>query len=54
MHLGVACRQVEPPVLEQRLGKPVLANNLVTAWHAYRHCGLSDTLPGRGIVLREH
>jgi maleate isomerase len=38
---------------EHWLGKPVLAVNVVSYWHAIRQCGISDRLPGHGRVLEE-
>ena len=40
--------------LEQELGKPVLAINLATLWHALRTNGIDDRLPGFGSLLEEH
>ena len=40
--------------LEQELGKPVLAINTATVWHALRASGIGDTLPGFGSLLAEH
>lgn len=39
---------------ERWLGKPVLAINAVTVWHALRTCGFDDRLHGFGTLLREH
>lgn len=39
---------------EQWLGKPVLANNVVLYWHALRHGGVHDSIPGRGSLLEQH
>jgi maleate isomerase len=39
---------------ERWLGKPVLAINAVTVWHALRINGLNDRIHGVGILLREH
>jgi maleate isomerase len=38
---------------ERWLGKPVLAVNLVSFWHALRHCGIADRVYGHGRVLEE-
>lgn len=35
---------------ETWIGKPVLANNAVLYWHALRSCGISDPIPGRGML----
>jgi len=39
---------------ERWLGKPVLAINAVTLWHALRANGVKDQLRGFGSLLREH
>ena len=36
---------------ERWFGKPVLAINSVTYWHALRGLGIKDRLPGQGSVL---
>ena len=36
---------------EGQLGKPVLAVNIVSYWHALRQCGITDRVPGHGLVL---
>ena len=38
---------------ERWLGKPVLAVNAVTYWHALRQCGIEDRVYGYGRVLEE-
>jgi hypothetical protein len=38
---------------ERWLGKPVLAVNVVSYWHALRQCGIEDRVPGHGRVLEE-
>lgn len=40
--------------LEQELGKPVIAINAATVWHAYRSVGITDQLTGFGNLLEEH
>jgi maleate isomerase len=40
--------------LEGALGKPVVAINSATLWHALREHGLPDRLAGAGQLLREH
>ena len=40
--------------LELELGKPVLAINTITWWHALRSNGISDRMDGFGSLLREH
>jgi maleate isomerase len=38
---------------ERWLGKPVLAVNVVSYWHALRQCGIEDRVPGHGRILEE-
>lgn len=40
--------------LERELGKPVVAINAATLWHALRDHGLDDRVQGAGRLLREH
>ncbi|MEE2003081.1 arylmalonate decarboxylase [Alkalimonas sp. MEB108] len=40
--------------LEQELGKPVLAINALTFWHALRSNGIQDRIQGFGSLLAEH
>ncbi|AHD02170.1 maleate cis-trans isomerase family protein [Leisingera methylohalidivorans] len=35
-------------------GKPVLSNNAVLYWHALRSCGVTDPIPGRGVLYENH
>ena len=39
---------------EQWLGKPVLAVNTCTYWHALRTAGIDDKIEGFGSLLMEH
>ena len=39
---------------ERWLGKPVVAMNSATVWHALRNNGLDDRFSGYGSLLREH
>ena len=39
---------------EAWLGKPVLAVNTCTYWHALRSCGINDQIEGFGSLLAEH
>jgi maleate isomerase len=39
---------------ERWLGKPVLAVNTCTYWHALRSCGVEDKIDGFGSLLLEH
>ena len=39
---------------ERQLGKPVLAINAATLWHAIRHHGIDDRFDGVGSILRDH
>ncbi|MFT4054295.1 MAG: arylmalonate decarboxylase [Novosphingobium sp.] len=38
---------------EVTLGKPVIAINTATYWHALRACGILDKIPGLGSLLSE-
>jgi maleate isomerase len=40
--------------LELKLGKPVLAINAATVWHALRTNGIDDRIEGYGSLLSEH
>lgn len=40
--------------LEAELGKPVIAINEATLWHALREHGIEDRVDGAGVLLREH
>ncbi len=40
--------------LERELGKPVIAINAATLWHALREHGIDDRIEGAGQLLREH
>jgi len=40
--------------LEAELGKPVLAINVATLWHALRATGINDQIEGYGRLLAEH
>lgn len=40
--------------LELELGKPVLAINAITFWHALRNNGIPDRINGFGSLLAEH
>lgn len=40
--------------LEEELGKPVIAINTATVWHAYRTNGIMDKLEGWGSLLSKH
>jgi maleate isomerase len=39
---------------EARRGKPVIAINTATYWHALRACGIDDRIEGLGRLLAEH
>ena len=41
------------PLLDLTPGKPVLAVNVVSYWHALRQCGIEDRVLGYGRVLEE-
>lgn len=40
--------------MEIELGKPVIAINTATVWHAYRTNGINDKIEGFGSLLSEH
>jgi maleate isomerase len=40
--------------LEQKTGKPVLTTNQVSLWGALKILGHINTLPGYGVLLRDH
>ena len=40
--------------LEDKLGKPVLANNAVSLWAGLRLLKTGDSIPGYGRLLRDH
>lgn len=40
--------------LEEELGKPVIAINTATVWHAYRTNGIKDQITGWGSLLEKH
>jgi maleate isomerase len=40
--------------MELELGKPVIAINTATVWHAYRTHGIEDKVQGFGCLLEKH
>jgi maleate isomerase len=40
--------------LEEEIGKPVIAINTATVWHAYRTNGIRDQIKGWGSLLEKH
>ncbi|EXJ94473.1 hypothetical protein A1O1_02869 [Capronia coronata CBS 617.96] len=40
--------------MEEELGKPVIAINTATVWHAYRTNGIMDQIKGWGSLLEKH
>jgi len=50
---NLACAAVAAE-MEQELGKPVIAINTATVWHAYRTNGITDQIQGFGSLLSEH
>jgi maleate isomerase len=40
--------------MEIELGKPVIAINTATLWHAYRTNGIMDKVQGFGSLLEKH
>jgi maleate isomerase len=52
--LGTALPAAEVAAEAERwLGKPVLAVNVVSYWHALRRCGIDDRILGRGRIFEE-
>jgi Maleate cis-trans isomerase len=51
--LGPRCRGEVSAEAERWLGKPVLAVNVVSYWHAIRECGIEDRVLGHGRILEE-
>jgi maleate isomerase len=39
--------------LEKRLGRPIVAANVATYWHALRAVGIQDCIPGAGRLFEE-
>lgn len=37
--------------VEKHTGTPVIPINAACVWHAYRQMGITDTLPGRGVLF---
>jgi maleate isomerase len=48
------CAAIAAAELEAELGKPVLAINTATVWHAYRTNGIKDQIQGFGSLLSNH
>lgn len=44
----------ELPLMEEELGKPVIAINAATVWHAYRTHGIRDQIKGFGCLLEKY
>lgn len=40
--------------LEQELGKPVISATAATMWHALRTAGVTEPVPGRGVLFEQH
>lgn len=40
--------------MEEELGKPVIAINTATLWHAYRTNGIMDNVTGFGSLLEKY
>ncbi|KAF2113100.1 Asp/Glu/hydantoin racemase [Lophiotrema nucula] len=40
--------------MEEELGKPVIAINTATVWHAYRTHGINDQIDGLGCLLEKY
>lgn len=41
-------------LLEQDLGKPVISAPAVTMWHALRTAGVTEQIPGQGVLFVQH
>ena len=41
-------------VLEQALQKPVITSNQTMVWHCLRKAGITDAVPGYGMLLAAH
>lgn len=41
-------------LIEERLGRPLIGVNVATYWLALRRAGLSDSLPGFGVLAEQH
>lgn len=48
------CFMTQAAELEQELGKPVIAINTATYWHALRHNGITDRKKGFGQLLEAY
>ena len=54
LQVGTNLSMVDPAAeTEARLGKPVIAINTATYWHALRATGISDRITGHGRLLAE-
>lgn len=54
VQVGTNLSMVETAALaEKELGKPVIAINAATYWHALRKMGIEDKIPGFGRLLEE-
>lgn len=48
------CAAIPSAELEEELGKPVIAINTATVWHAYRTNGIKDQFKGFGSLFEKH
>jgi maleate isomerase len=48
------CAATAAAELELEIGKPVIAINTATVWHAYRTNGIKDQIKGFGSLLEKH
>ncbi|GGD28525.1 hypothetical protein [Nocardioides daphniae] len=51
---NLECVAATAAALEKEIGKPVIAINVATAWHAFRVNGIEDWISGYGRLLEEH
>jgi len=42
------------PAIEKRRGKPLIGVNVATYWLALRRLGITDRLPGMGLLAETH
>jgi maleate isomerase len=42
------------PAIEERFGKPLIGVNVATYWLALRRLGITDKLPGMGLLAERH
>ena len=42
------------PAIEQRFGKPLIGVNVATYWLALRRLGITDAMPGMGLLAEKY